>query len=138
MGYQLGGNKRDFPQGLKMFCILTCIVVTQAYNICKNTHMLKKGAGWWCWAVTAKRTWSAMGWTWSRYKVKDQRNQFLFRIRLSEMKKEGISSFMGPLAEVSLLGTSTLLAQKKDGRPLPSCLHDRTEQTNLFLILETL
>lgn len=70
--------------------------------------------------------------------VKDQRNQSPFRIRLSEMKKEGINDSTGPLAEVSLLDTSILLAQKKDGHPLPLCLHDRTEQTNLFLVLKIL
>ncbi|XP_062967578.1 G patch domain-containing protein 1 isoform X2 [Cynocephalus volans] len=85
------------------------------------------------------RTWSAMGPAWSLWKkVKDQRNQFLFRIRLSEMKKEGINDFMEPLVEVSLPGTSILLAQKKDGHLLPLCLHDRTEQTNLFLVLKIL
>ncbi|XP_070244101.1 G patch domain-containing protein 1 isoform X2 [Bos mutus] len=76
-----------------------------------------------------------MGLAWSRWKkVRDQRSRFLSRIRPSEMKKEGINDFMEPLVEVSLLVTSTLLAQKKDGHPLPSCLHDRTEQTSLFLV----
>ena len=54
------------------------------------------------------------------------------------MKKEGINDFMEPLVEVSLLVTSTLLAQKKDGHRLPLCLRDRTEQTNLFLVLKIL
>ncbi|XP_004475173.2 G patch domain-containing protein 1 isoform X2 [Dasypus novemcinctus] len=76
---------------------------------------------------------------WNRWKkVKDQRNQFLSRIRLSEMKKEGINDFMEPLVEVSLLGTLTLLAQKKDGHLLLFYLHDKTEQISLFLVLKIL
>ncbi|ERE51823.1 hypothetical protein H671_21362, partial [Cricetulus griseus] len=54
------------------------------------------------------------------------------------MRKEGISAFMALLVAASPQGTSIQSAQKKDGHPLPSCLQDRTGQTNLFLDLKIL
>lgn len=76
---------------------------------------------------------------WSLWKkVKDQRNLFLFKTRLSETRKEGTSAFMEPLVVVSPLVTSIPSAQRKDGHPLPLCLQDRTERTNLLLDLRIL
>ncbi|XP_075840568.1 G patch domain-containing protein 1 isoform X2 [Microtus pennsylvanicus] len=80
-----------------------------------------------------------MGRAWSLWrKVKDQRNPFLFRTRLSGMRKEGINAFTAPLVAASPQDTSILSALKKDGHLLPSCLQDRTGQTGLFLDLKIL
>lgn len=45
--------------------------------------------------------------------MKDQRNPFLFRTRLSGMRKDGINAFMAPLVAASPQDTSILSALKK-------------------------